>query len=94
MNDVARADDAPAVLNALYRQVESTPGVEILLNAVPVIDRDNATVSSVSVVFGGDVREPRILRCRRVTDRLQRATDGRWQVHPRNGDEVPPEDGS
>lgn|GEM_PF-4927502 len=83
MNDPTAAVEALAVLDALYRAAEATPGVELLLNSVPVIEGGTATVSSVSVVLGGDLRHPDVRLCRRVTDSLHRDSSGRWCVDPR-----------
>lgn len=86
MSDTAAGGDALAVLDALYRAAETTPGVELLLNCIPVIEGGHATVSSVSVVLGGDLREPGIRRCQHLTDTLHRDSAGRWHVDPRADD--------
>ena len=83
MNDVSPDDQRALVLEALYQAATRAPALELVLNSIPDIDGDRATVTSISLVLGGDLREPQILRCQQVIDSLQRDDEGRWHVDAR-----------
>jgi hypothetical protein len=89
VDDRTPAGDHVAVQEALYRAVAREHGLELLLNSVVDFDGDRATVSSVSVVLGGDVRDPKIVSCGRVLDSLQCDDHGRWRVGARASDDNP-----
>jgi hypothetical protein len=87
VDDRTPAGDHVAVQEALYRAVAREHGLELLLNSVVEVDGDRATVASVSVLLGGNVRDPKIVSCRRVLDSLQRDGHGRWRVGARASDD-------
>jgi len=89
VDDRSPAGDHVAVQEALYRAVAREHGLELLLNSVVDVDGNRATVSSVSVLLGGDVRDPKIVSCERVLDSLQRDDHGRWRVEARAPDDNP-----
>jgi len=91
VDDRTPAGDLVAVQEALYRAVAHEHGLELLLNSVVDVDGDHATVSSVSVLLGGDMRDPKIVSCQRVLDSLHRDDHGRWRMEARVPDDNPRE---
>jgi hypothetical protein len=81
--------DHIAVQEALYRAASCGPEVELLLNSEIEVYGGTASVRSVSLVLGGDLRDPQIVSCRRVLDSLQRDGEGRWRVKGRVADDGP-----
>jgi hypothetical protein len=83
VDDVSPDVDRSDVLETLYRTASAAPELELLLNSVPDVDGDQATVSSISVVLGGDRRDPHIVRCEHVIHSLHRDVAGQWHVDAR-----------
>lgn len=85
LDDTPIGDDV-AIRETLYRAAVATPGLELLLNSIVAVDGDHATVSSISLLMGGGLRDPQIVRCERVVDSLHRDATGHWQLDARIDD--------